>query len=805
MDTNRASFQIGPVFRTIAVSLFLAGAVSSAEEEYTSPRSKEACLAYRASPFSELSMDYFARFRRDPRVTPSEDEMEIGENWRVLLSTDAKPLTEIMANHLREFLNEQMGLRVSIERQASECLSRHIDETIVLRESEADDSATPQGSFGITAESRRVLIEGKGPTGLRNGVVKLVNLVGLARAPILRLSKQSYEPRVPLRVGKVPWMGSYRDLVFMGYNGAVLCGDADKGSFRPITGETFSLYALSTSDAIPELKTLRNSEAVARLKRYAEGAHKYELKLYIWLNMRPVFAPDHPVFKAHPDTRGALMYDDKTWYKEKGKHVLCTESPLVRRYISETIRGIFKDLPGLSGIGVIIGGEEFHHCFMRPYGVERGHTNCPRCERLGHNTVVANLCNTMATAARKVNPAAEIFAWPYSAVYVWSVGDPAQKGLIDRLKPGVALFSDLVKDETVIKSGGIKKLLWDYSIDLAGPGKIAQQRLEACRARGVPIHFKSEPELSFEASRLPGLPCMDRWVERANAMAACGVDGSWVFPWFVPCLGAGTTEVFSHFWWRPAPEPEDFLQRFADRIAGPEAGPHLRNAWRHASQAMDYSPRIGPYFRGVYYLGPAHPMCADPTAKLPEQFKNAGGASFVLPPTGNIPVFAKSYRQMADCLALAAKEIDLADKVAPKTSRVFFDAEASNLRWFYHTVRSTANYYESCRLRDKLLDLVKEPDRSPPAVAEAERLCARWREVLLDERENTVDALPVMAADMRLDFYYGFGGVIAPSRFHGVDMMRKKLEILQGEIDAFLPSLAKRLGVVQTKDFTKTE
>ena len=346
--------------------------------------------------------------------------------------------------------------------------SRHIDETIVLRESEADDSATPQGSFGITAESRRVLIEGKGSTGLRNGVVKLVNLVGLARAPILRLSKQSYEPRVPLRVGKVPWMGSYRDLVFMGYNGAVLCGDADKGSFRPITGETFSLYALSTSDAIPELKTLRNSEAVARLKRYAEGAHKYELKLYIWLNMRPVFAPDHPVFKAHPDTRGALMYDDKTWYKEKGKHVLCTESPLVRRYISETIRGIFKDLPGLSGIGVIIGGEEFHHCFMRPYGVERGHTNCPRCERLGHNTVVANLCNTMATAAREVNPAAEIFAWPYSAVYVWSVGDPAQRGLIDKLKPGVALFSDLVKDETVIKSGGIKKLLWDYSIDLAG-------------------------------------------------------------------------------------------------------------------------------------------------------------------------------------------------------------------------------------------------------------------------------------------------------------------------------------------------
>jgi hypothetical protein len=279
-------------------------------------------------------------------------------------------------------------------------------------------------------------------------------------------------------------------------------------------------------------------------------------------------------------------------------------------------------------------------------------------------------------------------------------------------------------------------------------------------------------------------------------MTSTHADGAWIFPWFVPCFDASTAEVFSYFWWQPAPDPEDFLQRFADRIAGRRAGPYLRKAWKYASQAVDYSPEIGPYFTGVYYLGPAHPMCADPTAELPDEFKMSGGASFVLPPTGHVPVFAKLYRKMADSLALSVKEINLADQVAPKPTRFAYDAEASTLRWFYHTFRSTANYYESCLLRDKLLAFAKEPEHSSGKVTEAKALYAQWRKVLLDEKANTLAALPVMAADMRLDFYYGFGGDAAAGQAHGADMIRKKLEILEAEIDEFLPSLAKRCGVV---------
>jgi hypothetical protein len=254
--------------------------------------------------------------------------------------------------------------------------------------------------------------------------------------------------------------------------------------------------------------------------------------------------------------------------------------------------------------------------------------------------------------------------------------------------------------------------------------------------------------------------------------------------------------VFSYFWWQPAPDPEAFLQQFAQRIAGRKAGPHLRKAWQYASQAIDDSPEIGPYFSGPYYLGPAHPMCADPAAPMPDEFKAVGGASMVLPPTGDVPLFAKCYRRMADSLALAAGETDLADRVAPQAIRFAYDAEISNLRWFYHTFRTTANYYESCLLRDRLRAFEKEKPPSSKKVAEAERLYTRWREVLLDERENAIAALPVMAGDMRLDFYYGFAGSVAPGKYHGTDMIRKKLEILETEINQVLPVQAQRCGIV---------
>ena len=736
---------------------------------------QEASEAYANSPFSTLSKDYFARFSRDPETQPSGDEMVLDTAWTIAVPQSESPVGLVMAGYLQDFLARRMGVAMEIASDAS------LKPALVLLDSGGGNETAE--SFTISVAPGRIEVRGTDPGGLRDGVVRLVDDIGFREAPFLKPGERTFTPRLKVREGAIPNMGSYRDLVFMGYNAVTVGGD--------------SLFSYSRSDVIPELKVRQVEGSLAHIPKAAAEARRHALKTYVWLNTRQKFPKDDPVFAAHPDIRGAL-----TWQAD-GEYVLCTEHPLVQQWFRESVRGIFEADPKLDGLIVIVGGEGFYHCFMRPYNVEKGHTNCERCEALGPETVVADLCNLMAEEARAVNPDAEVLVWPYSAAHVWSV-DPDQLPLLEKLKPGVALFTEIEKDEFVEKPDGVRKHLWDYSIDLIGPGERAKRQIEACKKAGISVYLKSEPELGFEAPRLPHIPCMDRWVDRAEALASCGVNGAWVFPAFRPNYGTSAAEVNKYVWWEPVEDKETLLQKFARRLFGVEAGPHMRNAWRFVSEAIPWSPELPPYYTGPYYLGPAHPMIANPEAKVPDVFygyylfmaeiTDEEGTkvrpTFMTSPRGDVPVFLKFYREMERLLKNAVDEVDSPwrmDEVDAR-HRLMFDAEASSIRWFYHTARAQANFYESCMLRDALL---AEHGATPPPHEELQTKYDRWKAVLENELANAQAALPVAEADVRLDWYYG-GDHTFP---HAVDMLKAKIAMTQQELDEFLPSVAARLGL----------
>ncbi len=732
--------------------------------------------AYAGSPYAALSRNYFERFSRDETAKTADGEVEIESNWVIGIAADSDALTRTMAGYFQEFMRDRMNTDLPIQEGTS-----NLARTVRFQPTGGGVTGIEE-SFTIAVERNHVAVRGSDPRGLRDGVVKLVDQIGFREAPILGVGEQSYQPRLRVRLGTVPKMGTNRELVFLGYN-AVFSGGG-------------SLYALSRSDAIPELASRRVEGLLENSAATNADARKHGLKTYGFVDIRQKFPENDPVFAAHLDIRGA-----RTW-KADGEFVLCTEHPLVKQFLTDTVTGIFKTDPELNGLVLIIGGEGFYHCFMRPYGVEKGHTNCARCEALGAETVVANLCNLLASAASAENPNAEIIAWPYSAEHVWSA-DKAQAGLIAKLDTGTGLFTEIEKDEYVTKEDGVRKHLWDYSIDLIGPGDRAKAQIDACRAAGIPVYLKSEPELAFEAPRLPHIPCMDRWVDRAEALASCGADGAWVFPAFRPSFGTSATEINKFFWWSPAPDKEQLLQSFAARIAGETAGPHVRAAWRYVSEAIAYSPELPSYYNGPYYLGPAHPMCVDPEAPLPEVFygyylfmaeiDDAEGVkkrpTFVTSPTGNVPVFGKFYRKMESLLKQAHDELERARPLVDERHKLMFAAEQSSIEWFYRTARTEANFYESCQLRDELRAMRDRSELSAAERAEAAKLYARWREVLLDEQANAQAALPVMEADVRLDFYFGSDHTFS----HGADMIRAKLELLERELVDTLTQLGIQL------------
>ena len=747
--------------------------------EVTAQLSQETSAAYDVCRFSALSKDYFNRFSRDASATPSENETAIDGHWRLVLSSNARLLGRLMATHLQSFLQDRMGVSLSIENQGPGTLASNSPAIVLLDSGGGDPNA--KESFTIRVDKNRITVQGDSPNGLRDGIVRLVDRIGFREAPILQQGSITYKPRLRVRLGTVPSGGSYKDVVFFGSN-AVLYGGGD-------------LYALSQSNAIPELAVRRVPGMLESNQKGMKELGKYGLKAYAWLDTRQKFPKDDPVFMAHPEIRGAL-----TW-AANGEYTLCTSHPLVRRYLKESVEGMFKSLSELAGVVLIVGGEGFYHCHMRPFGVSKGHTNCSRCEPLGAEGAVADLCNHLASAARSVRPDAEVVLWPYSAEHVWAA-DFAVAGLLEKLKPGTALLTEIEKSETIAKPNGIQKSIWDYSIDFIGPAKRTKQQIEVCKKHHIPVYLRSEPELGFEAPRLPQIPCMDRWADRGEALASCGADGAWIFPAFRPFFGTSTAEINKFLWWTPAPDRERLLGDFAKRLAGEKPASRLRDAWRATSEAIEHSPELPSYYLGPYYMGPLHPMCANEKGKLPEVFYgqylfqaeiiDSEGLkkqpTFVVKPPSFTPPYAESYRKMKESLSRAAADVRAATPLVDDRHRLTFDAEAGPILWFYHTARTHSNFYESCRLRNAVAELSRKAPLKASEKNEAKQMLASWQKILEDERENTREALPLIREDMRLDCYYG-GDHTFP---HGEKMIQAKLALLKQEITEYLPSLRKK-------------
>ncbi|HEX2476089.1 MAG TPA: hypothetical protein VHK01_15165, partial [Lacipirellulaceae bacterium] len=220
----------------------------------------ETAAAYDACPFSVLSKDYFSRFSFDPDAVAANGEVALDSRWRIVLPTGIDPIGRRMAEHLQNFLRERMKLNLDISNETPAPIAKLEQPALVLLDSGGGDSNTPE-SFTIRVEEDRITVQGDSPNGLRDAIVRLVDRIGFREAPILELGTMVYKPRLPIRLGAVPQGGSYKDVVFFGFN-SVLYGGGD-------------LYALSQSDAIPELSARRvpgllesHKEGMKQLSQY---------------------------------------------------------------------------------------------------------------------------------------------------------------------------------------------------------------------------------------------------------------------------------------------------------------------------------------------------------------------------------------------------------------------------------------------------------------------------------------------------------------------------------------------------------
>lgn len=533
----------------------------------------------------------------DPPTEVRAGETALTGRWSVVAGHD--DLSEAAAD-LADFLS-RCGTQVAPG--SSQTVSLHLD------------SSLRPWSFRLAVQSGSVSIHGGDIAGVWAGLVYLEREVAGRRAPALPHGTTERAAPWRLQISQAPFGSNYlvpdltseyigddafRLLAHYGINGMNIYGD-------------WLLYV--KSERFPALSQPDYDRNIAILKQTVARARKFGVQL-IFMAVSPKFGEEHEVFRRHPELRGARIIKGQT---DQRIHNLCSSSEASLALHRETFRNLFREVPDLGGLGLIIGGESYYHCFMRPdlHGLEPGmKTNCPLCAQQKPEDVVNRLLKATADGVHEAKPGAPVMAWPYSATR-WS-SDRPQLEFCRGMEPGVSLLTTVDKDQWYQKDG-YRKVIWDYSIDYTGPADNLVAQAEVIRERGLDLYVKHETALGLECIHLPYMPALQRigqkWAN-VRAMQPAGVMQSWMF---FGMFGSRAEEIGWWTAWRPELSLDQILHEIAGRDFGPLAGDMVK-VWDRVSRAAGHLPYIGRYFTGPEFIGPAHPLLPNATDPTPELF-----------------------------------------------------------------------------------------------------------------------------------------------------------------------------------------
>ncbi len=531
-----------------------------------------------ASPFyKELHTPHLRNFPPQPqRVGP--DEFPIDGSWSIRVEGTIEPPGPFAVEELRSFFKDAGGIGLA---------EGGTEKAIVLRIAGRAASRIEAESYVLEARPGRVEITSPSWRGVLYGVYFLEQVLLERGAPVLSPRHDERRPVYDVRMfGDV--YGTFT------VSGLRIARPVNRDTFSALSrfgaNATFTFVQLGDyldGSVYPELANPDREKNLTELARLAELAKSAGLDLYLDA-YNPKLPEDHPVFRAHPNARGAHQFGDKI-------RSLCSSDPETLKFIADSWADVFRRVPALGGMVAIIGGEGFYHCYMR---AGKDGPDCPRCREREPEDVVAGLTNAVFRAIRKVKPDAELLAWPYSA-FIWS-RDPFQLGLIGKLDPGIQIVPEIDKDYLYQKDGYTKNI-WDYSIDFLGPSDRYRAMSEAARRRGLKVCCKTETAVSMEMNGVPFLPALKRWGDRASVIRAEKPDSIFYAYDIAGFARSRPEELAGLLSWSPAGTPEAEIRAMARRDFGPAAADGVVEAWADFSEALGHTS----YLTHGYYMGPS--------------------------------------------------------------------------------------------------------------------------------------------------------------------------------------------------------
>ncbi len=492
------------------------------------------------------------------------------------------------------------------------------------------------------------------------------------------------------------------------------------------------LRQLAPSPLFPESGT-DAERRIATLRQLVGRAKRYGISLYLYMN-EPRAMPAS-FFEGRQDMRGV----------QEGDHfALCTSSPQVRQWLTDSLRTVFEQVPGLGGVFTITASENLTNC----YSHKRTAAGCPRCSKRSGPEVIAEVNRTIAAGVRAGNPDTKVIVWDWG----WPDGTDAGWGGPDWALQIIAALPDNVYLMSVsewgkpISRGGVGSHVGEYSLSAVGPGPRALRHWALAKKRGLKTIAKVQVNASWELSALPYLPVMNLVAQHCRNLTEADIDG-FMLSWSVGGYPSPNLELVSRFGSRPAATVDEALASVAEARYGRDATALALKAWSEFSTAFAEYPFHGGFvYRGPAQYGPANLLYPEPTAYRATMvgfpYDDLDGWRAVYPAEVLAGQFEKIAARWSDGLAALPQALAAADTPAQRANlrSDLGIAEAACLHF-----QSVANQIRFVMARNDLLS-------GEPTDSERQAHIDAIKRIAADEIENARRLFTLTREDSRIGF-----------------------------------------------------
>ena len=204
-------------------------------------------------------------------------------------------------------------------------------------------------------------------------------------------------------------------------------------------------------------------------------------------------------FEKHPGIKGVGEGEYST---------MCTSTPEVRAWLSDSLAYVFEQVPGLGGVFTITASENLTHCASHYQSA-----HCPRCKDRPPAEITAEVNTAIEAGVHRGNPNAKVIVWD------WGWQDAWAPDIMARL-PKSVWFMSVSEWSKEFTRGGVKNQVGEYSLSVVGPGPRATRHWKLAQEQGLKTAAKMQINNTWEMAAVPYVPVMDQVAEHCSNLPA---------------------------------------------------------------------------------------------------------------------------------------------------------------------------------------------------------------------------------------------------------------------------------------------